>query len=160
MKKVIVKILTGQEYNYLLKIDGKDFLYMSFPFIKGQDVFNIISSNSTMFEVELDEATYNIHASKTLKTTAIHHGVNNTYELSLIMREREHSTAFFNGLTVEDISEVFDIGGVTLITNGDLIKVTHVCGDITRVKIFKYVETGSIDDLQNFEQNIIYVGEE
>jgi len=90
-------------------------------------------------------------------TRAIHHGINGTYDIGLCTKDSEHTTSFFNRLKPKHISEVFDIGNKTTITNGDLIKVTHSFGTETRVKTFKYVETGSRLTLK---QKIVYVGEE
>ncbi len=50
--------INGEEYNYSLKIDGDIFYYYSFPFVKDQDNFEIVSEIGNDIIVEIDKDTF------------------------------------------------------------------------------------------------------
>jgi hypothetical protein len=50
--------INGEEFNYTLKINGDLFYYHTFPFVKDQDNFEIISSKDNIITVEIDKDTF------------------------------------------------------------------------------------------------------
>lgn len=54
----IDKVEDGKKYKYELHINGKKYLYYSFPFVKDQDNFEILSETDTEYEIEIDKKTF------------------------------------------------------------------------------------------------------